>query len=490
MAGIDTETVLVGLDIGTSSVKGLMIDAAGERLAAYSESYPSTRPFAGAVEQDPAIWMRHVDAALDLFASHSRAGEVAAIGITSQVNTHVPCDAAGIPLRPAITWQDTRASAQAALLDAAIGAEAKIAALGAPIPIDASHALSRMAWFAQQEPEIWRATAHLLLPKDVVIAALTGNVVADPIAAVGLVGTDHTYADDILTLVPRATEILPPLRDPLDIGGHVLSGRPFAGKPVAVGTMDAWAGMFGLGVATEGAAFYLSGTSDVIGMISERGSGTAGIVTFPDWRGIRLHAGPTQSGGASLGWFARLLGHDIETLSSMAGEASITAESPLFLPHLEGERAPLWDATSRGAFCGMTGRTGPAELAASVMEGVAFSARMALEAIESSGARTIEGLSYGGGGSGSDVWGQIRANALNRRLHRVTTSEVGAVGASMMAGVASKTIGSLAEAAEAVVLFGKTFEPDHSQISLMNDRYTAYCNLYRALRPINEKLNL
>ena len=477
--------VFVGIDVGTSSVKAIMGGAGGVLHDSYSGRHETARPVAGAAEQTPANWMRHVEAALSRFAAHPLAGDVVAIGVTSQVNTHVFCDAALAPLHPAITWQDTRPAAQARGLDAAISPEDKTAALGAPIPIDASHALARMAWMAETHPQVWAATAQVMLPKDFVIAQLTGQRIADPISAVGLVGTDLRYAPAILDLNGRAGDVLPGLRDPLDLAGQMLPGKPFAGVPVATGTMDAWAGMFGLGVASEGGAIYLSGTSDVLGLISSDRPGAPGIITFPDWRGISLHAGPTQSGGASLAWLARLLGRDVATLGRLAAQARITLQSPLFLPHLEGERAPLWDANSRGAFAGMTSATGPEDLAACVMEGVAFSARLALEAIERSGNRQVRKLRHGGGGAASDPWCQIRANALGRTLERVKVSEVGAMGALVIAATAIGEREDLGEATQGLVAIDRTFSCDPEQTALADDRFKAFKELYRALGPVN-----
>jgi xylulokinase len=480
--------VFVGIDVGTSSVKAIMGGAGGALHDSYSGRHDTARPATGAAEQVPADWMQHVEAALVRFAAHPCAGDVVAIGVTSQVNTHVFCDAALAPLHPAITWQDTRSAAQARRLDAAISPEDKTAALGAPIPIDASHALARMAWMAQTHTEVWTSTAHVMLPKDFVIAQLTGRCVADPISAVGLVGTDLRYADAVIELFPRAGAVLPGLRDPIDVAGHILEGKPFAGVPVATGTMDAWAGMFGLGVASEGGGMYLSGTSDVLGLISGDRPGAAGIITFPDWRGITLHAGPTQSGGASLAWLARMLGQDVATLGRLAGKARITRESPLFLPHLEGERAPLWDASSRGAFVGMTSATGPEELAACVMEGVAFSARLALEAIERSGNRQVRKLRHGGGGAASDTWCQIRANALGRTLERVKVSEVGAMGAVVIAATAIGELEDLGEATQDLVAIDRAFASEPEAAALAEDRFKAFEDLYRALGPVNATL--
>ena len=213
-----------------------------------------------------------------------------------------------------------------------------------------------------------------------------------------------------------------------------------------------------------------------------------GIVTFPDWRGITLHAGPTQSGGASLVWLSRVIGQDIAAIGRLAGTVRIDRDSPLFLPHLEGERAPLWDPHSRGAFAGMTSVTGPAELAGAVMEGVAFSARLALESIETSGGRPVPQLRHGGGGASSNVWCRIRANALGRTLNRVAAKETGAMGALVLAGVASGGMADLREAAEALVTIETEFRPEPKLSSLAEDRFGMFQELYGSLNPLNRRL--
>lgn len=488
MTAQNSQHAFIGIDIGTSSVKALLASADGTVLDSFGAPHAMQRPNAGYAEQDPHVWMALVDQALAQFAASMHASAVQAIGITSQVNTHAFCDAQLQSLANAITWQDTRAARQASALDARLSEAQKIEALGAPIPIDASHALSRMAWMARHNPEIWSQTAHVFAPKDYAIAQLSGVACADPLASIGLVGTDFTYADAVLDLLPGAKAVLPTLNDPLAIAGRVAQGKPFEGVPIAQGTMDAWAAMFGLGVAQEGQAMYLSGTSEVLGLVSQARAGTPGIVVFPDWRGITLHAAPTQAGGASLAWLSRLLGRSISDLSELAARATITVDSPLFLPHLEGERAPLWDPASRGGFAGLTSASGPEELAACVMEGVAFSARMGVEALEESGKQPITSLRHGGGGANSDVWCQIRANALGRRLERVSVSEVGVAGAIAMASVASGHAEDMAQATRTLSTIGAVFQPEPQAAMLADRRFAAYTKLYAALRPVSDHL--
>ncbi len=481
--------LLIGVDIGTSSVKAVLLGADGARLDAYGAAYPTRRPMPGQLEQDPQDWLAHVTAALTRFAAHPLAGRVAAIGVTSQVNTHVFCDSNLAPLLPGITWADGRAAGEAAVLDARLDTDAKVAALGAPIPIDASHALARMAWVRAQMPDVWTRSAHVLLPKDFVIARLTGQVQADPISAVGLVGTDHAYAAAVLDLLDGAGARLAPLADPLAVVGPVAPGQPFSGVPVICGTMDAWASMFGVGVAAEGQVMNLCGTSDVLGLISDRHVPTPGVITFPPWRGIRLHAAPTQAGGAALAWLAGVLDAPPEALAELAAGAPITAHSPLFLPHLEGERAPLWDSATRGTFAGLSGRAGRAEMVAAVLEGVAFSARMALEAVEASGQRRATRIHIGGGGAASDVWRQIRANAFGRPLSRMGAAEPGALGAAVMAGVGAGLIPDLVAAVGQLVTESSETLPDAGARALADDRFALFQRLYRDARPVNAALS-
>lgn len=482
---------LIGIDIGTTALKAVMTDDAGARLAEYGAGYLVSRPHPGWAEQDPGDWWHHVQAALTDFARHPAAGSVAAIGITSQVNSHVFAGEDLGSLAPAIIWQDVRAGGEAAGLDARIGSEEKTTALGAPMPIDASHALARMAWMAGHQPDIWAATAHVMAPKDWVIAQLTGQVVADPVASVGLVGTDLAYAPAILNLMPRAAHVLPHLADPLDVAGVVATGLPFAGVPVAVGTMDAWASMFGVGVASEGQTMNLSGTSEVLGVISQIRSTAPeamGAITFAPWRGITLHAGPTAAGGAALDWVARLIGRSVTDAAALAEDVELRLDSPLFLPHLNGERAPLWDTQARGTFAGLTAAHGPAELVLAVMEGVVFSARLSLDVLEASGGLRSEVVQGGGGGTASGRWCRMRADAFGRPFLRMEARDAGAVGATVMAGVAAGLIPDLAKAAAALVPVERVFEPDPEGVALATRRFALWRDLYAQVRPINAGL--
>ena len=477
------DELVLGIDIGTTAVKAAAFDRAGRQVFGYADNHPTLRAPGGIVEQDPSEWMMRVRAILAGLARQGLLARIRAVGITSQVNSHVFVGDDGKPLHPAIIWQDGRCAAAARALDAQVAAEDRMRWWGAPLPIDASHALARMAWMAEQRPEIWAQTRAVLLPKDYVIRALTGVWISDPMSNIGLVGPDLAYVPELLALVPGAAERLVPLADAADVAGRVPLAPGLPEVPVSVGIMDAWAGMIGVGMRAEGDAVYLSGTSEVLGLVSQVAHPVPGVLVFPTLGDITLHAGPTQSGGASVAWFCATFGVTPET---MAAEAGVAGAAPLFLPHLAGERAPIWDAGARGAFLNLSAEMGRPEMARGVYEGVACSARLLLDALEASAGRPAGAMLCGGGGFRSDRWNQIRADMLGRPLKRLAVRDPGVLGAAALASVAGGLHGSLAAALDEIVVHDRTYEPDparHASYAELFARYRAAYEALRALRP-------
>jgi len=462
---------LIGIDVGTTSVKGALFDARGTVLKTYSQRYPTQRPAPGHVEQDAGDWITHVKAALaDL-------GPADALGLCSQVNTHVFVDEKGDALLPAFTWQDGRCAAVAAELDARVSAADKLNWWGAPLPIDASHVLARMAYVAKHHPDIWAKTRWVMAPKDYCIFQLTDEVVADPMTCFGIIDQNLQVIPSLVDLVPGAAKRLPP------IAGFTTSAGTIDAMPMVVGAMDAWSGLLGAGVCEEGQGLYLSGTSEILGLVSETKVPTPGVIAFAKCEGITLHAGPTQSGGAAVDWIAKVLNVNAGEVSALAAKADLR-HTPLFLPHLEGERAPLWDAASRGSFAGLSSSAGAPEMARAVLEGVAYSARLAFEALEASGASRPDVIHHSGGGAASDIWGQIRADVLGKPLRRTAMRDAGVLGAALMAGVGVGLFSSLSQAAKDFVQYDRTFSPDATQASRHAKRFAAYHQLYEQLKPL------
>ncbi len=468
--------MLIGIDVGTTAVKAALFDANGAVLKSFGQRYPTHRPAPGHVEQNAEDWIQLVHAAL---AELGTAG-VKGLGLCSQVNTHVFVDANGKALLPAMTWQDGRCADEAARLDAQISIEEKLGWWGAPLPIDASHVLARMTFVAKHHPDVWAKTHWVMAPKDYCLFHLTGEVATDPMTAFGIVDGTLTMVPRLLDLVPGAAERLPPLAP-----FTKLIGKTRSGIPMVTGAMDAWSGMFGAGVSENGQALYLSGTSEILGIVSAQKAPVSGVIAFPRCEGITLHAGPTQSGGASIEWLSRLLGRSAVELSELAASADPTKPLPLFLPHLEDERAPLWDINSRASLAGLNSSMGAAEISRAVFEGVAYSARLAMESLEASAClRPIE-INHSGGGAASDIWCQIRADVLGRPIKRTKMRDAGVLGAALMAGIGVGVFASLNEAAKNFVVMDQVFEPEGLEIARHDIGFEKYKLLYNQLVPLN-----
>lgn len=475
----------LGIDLGSTSVKAGVFDGAGRCLARFSERYGTERPAGGWAEQDPDDWMRLIDRALQ------QCDDPGAVGfgcLTSQVNTHVFVDRAGRPLAPAILWQDVRAAAEAAELDAKLTTADKIRYLGGPIPVDASHPLARMLWMARHRPEVWQNTAYVLLPKDYCLLHLTGTLASDPLSNVGLVGLDLTYVPQILDLVDGAAGRMAPLVAITDVVGTVKGGFGLAGTRMVAGTMDGWVGLYGGGAGRPGETVYLSGTSEILGVASGQVTGEPGIIVFPEVAGLRIHAGPTQSGGASQLWYCDAAGLTVEALTAQVAATPRRKPTPLFLPQLAGERAPLWNPDLRGAFLGLDGGMTQVDMARGVLEGVALSARHVLGALATSSGVVAETVLCGGGGFRSDTWGQIRANVLNRRLTRLAVNEPGLVGAVALAAYGAGMHASLADAHAAFARYDTLWEPDPASRGLYDDLFGIYLDAITANEAIGRRI--
>lgn len=478
---------LIGIDVGTTSVKASLLTPRGQIIEHITTPYQTRHPVATQVEQDPADWMTAVLAALQQFKNCVSSDLVQAIGLTSQVNTHVFVDRTGQVLAPALVWQDGRAAAEAAVLDALLDDARRLAWWGAPLPIDASHALPRMQWMRTHHADIWERTQHVLLPKDYCLQQLTGEIVSDAWSNIGLVDMQLRYVDDLLGMVPGAVDRLAPLADMTALAGRVKTGLPFAGVPVAVGTMDAWAGVFGTGVTADGQGMYLSGTSEILGITSASVQPTPGVLVMPRSHDITLHVGPTQSGGASQLWLCELLNIEPATMAELASEHDPGKPFPLFLPHLQGERAPLWDASARGVFIGLDASTDRAALARAVYDGVACSARWLFDSLQASAGLSPQSLCVGGGGFRSDVWNQMRADTLGVELCRAAVTDPGTLGAAGIAAVATGLHASVQAAFCDLVHIDRSYEPDISRANWHAERMALFRDSYSQTRELSHR---
>ncbi len=473
-----TEKLILGIDVGTTSVKAGLINTSGEMsgemISSFSSSYPTTRSANKTVEQNPDHWVELINKAIEQFVAEGYRNSIAAVGLCSQVNTHVFIDKNHEPLMPAVLWQDGRASMESAELDASVSDEKKCAWWGAPMPIDASNVLSRMFWVSRHKPALWEKTRWVLLPKDYCLLKLTGEVTTDPLSNIGLVDRELNYIDAVFDLVEGSAKKIAPLIPVTKTIGKMHKDSALAGIPVVSGTMDAWAGLVGAGGAKQGSSVYLSGTSEILGISSTTVVPTPGAIVFAPNDGIVIHAAPTQSGGDAKQWFGSINSLSPEQMSDLVAATPRTDATPLFLPQLEGERAPLWDADLRAAFLGMSRRTSLGDLARAVYEGVAFSARHAFETLQTSSATISPYISCGGGGFRSPVWNQIRSDIFGMELRTLAANEPGVLGAAIIAGVATGDYDNFEQAHDAVAKHDRIYEPSMDAHATFNELFTIY----------------
>ena len=476
---------VVGVDLGTTALKACLFDTGGTLLAFAQAPYPIARRRSDWAEQDPDDWLRALSDSLGVLREQSGERAAAAVGICSQVNTHVFVDGGGAVLRPAIVWQDQRCGLVAADLNERLAAESP--SKSGRFHIAASTLPARAGWVAREEPDIWQATRYILAPKDFVTARLCrlSDAVTDPITPFDLVDDAGVYDPDVVALVDGVADRLPEVRAIDACIGTVRDGDyPLVSHAAVVtGTMDAWGSVYGSGVVDHGSAMEVAGTSEILALFSRERHPTAGVVSFLPVDGLHLHAGPTQAGGDSVTWLASVAGLSISSVLDRAAEAPPGADGLIFLPHLLGERAPLWDGDARGAFVGLSSAHRTAHLCRAVLEGVAYSARHLLEALQEAGAVVPDELRASGGGSQSDLWCQIKADVLDLPVARLQVRHSGCLGAALIAATGAGLVdGGVRDVARETIRVERVFEP-RADRGIYDALYGLYRELYGAMQP-------
>lgn len=440
--------LFLGVDVGTSATRVSLVRPGGDARVA-SAGYRTVRSGGRRVEQDPAAWSRALAAALRRLARDGAdLREVTAVGLCGQTPTLVPVDPAGRPVRAALTWQDTRATAEAAELAARFGDPEPL--IGTALPWSAANLPAKLAWLARHEQDTVRHTRWLLQPKDVVGMALTGSPASDPWSSKGICRvTDGAPAVAVLEACGWPERACPPTAAAWARRGTVTAaaarrfGLP-AGIGVCVGWSDALAQTLAAGCFERGSGFVFSGTSAIVGApAADPGQRAAGLFSVPDTCApVPLLYGPTQSSGASVAWVARLLGCRPADVPALAARASADPDGlagpgglPAFVPYLSGERAPLWNADVRGLLLGLAAEHGPAEIARAVLTGTLLSARHVLDAVEAATGGRIAEIEFTGRGAGDPAWQAIALETLGARVRFHSDPDLSARGAAMLAAI-------------------------------------------------------
>lgn len=473
----------IGLDLGTSGLKGVLIDDDQHVLADATASLTVSRPHDGWSEQSPADWIAAAETVLDQLAIHGL-GAVRAIGLSGQMHGATLLDASDEVLRPCMLWNDTRAHEEAAELDGDPMFRRIIGNIVFP-----GFTAPKVMWVQRHEPRTWEKIAKILLPKDYLRLWLTGDHVGEMSDASGTAWFDsgrRDWSDDLLTATGFNRSHMPRLVEGSAVSGQLrdaLARRWGLPKAVVVagGGGDNAASGVGVGVVRAGEAFASIGTSGVLFAANDgyHPDPATAVHTFchalPNtWHQMGVILAATDA----LNWYANLVGEDAASLTRSLGPLQAPRKT-VFLPYLGGERTPINSPTMRGAFIGLEHATDRQAATRAVLEGVTFAFRDCRDVLAATGTR-LRTLLAVGGGSRSDYWLWAIATALNVQVQVPVAGDFGgAFGAARLAIMAATGAG-----AEIATLpkIARVIDPDPALIDAFDAGHARYRAAQTAIR--------
>lgn len=439
----------LGIDLGTSSVKVVLLDVDGRLIAHSSAPYEISTRTRGWAEIDPELWWEAVATAV---RSTAPAGTVSAIGLSGQMHGLVLCDRLGAPTYPAVLWPDTRSAELLARYRAL--PEGMRQRLGNP-PATGMLGPS-LLWLQAHEPEAYHDADHALSPKDWLRLRLSGEVASEPTDASATLLYDIPADDwhrDLATALGLADHLLPPLVATTAIAGSLTEEAATAlgletGTPIAAGAADAAASLVGTGLTRPGDVQIVVGTGmQVLAPRENAGSDATGRTHLFRACGPGCYAlAAMQNAGVALEWVRTLIGSTWDQMYAQAFAAPPGCDGVVFLPYLTGERTPHLDPAATGGWLGLRAHHTSSHLARAAFEGVAFALADGVQALADTGI-PAEQPTLAGGGSMDARWRQLIADVLRRPVRRCDGALASARGAALIAAVAVGHIGSLEEAA-------------------------------------------
>ena len=477
----------LGLDYGTSEIKALLTDEAGNIVQTHGVPLGIQRPHPRWSEQDAGEWWQATHELMAAMRAKSGGDwqKIRAIGLSGQMHGAVLLDASDRPLRPVILWNDTRSADECAELEAAVpdlhAITGNLAMPGFTAP--------KLLWVAKHEPEIFAQTATVLLPKDYIRLMMTGRKVSEMSDAAGTLWLDvekRDWSDQVLSACRLTRSHMPALIEGSQSSGGLLPEVAAAwgldgSVIVAGGGGDNAASAVGTGAVEPGDAFISLGTSGVVFVVNDRyrPAPENAVHCFCHALPGRWHQMSVMlSAAACLGWYCKLVGTDEARLLEEIGglNADEKAAAPIFLPYLSGERTPHNDADATGMFYGLRHSAGRAVMGYSVIEGVGFGIADGVRVLKESGTE-IRQASLLGGGARSSLWAQLLADILQIDIitHKGGATG-GALGAARLAALADgKSEAEVCRKPET----DRVYRPDAAQAEYLNRRYTQFRALYR-----------
>jgi len=488
--------LLIGLDIGTSSVKAALFDTNGQLLDRSAVPISMFTPQPGWAEQDPQEWWQAALQALRQVLVKNNSSRVAAIGLSGQCPGHVLVGKDHQSLGRAIIWQDQRAVKEARWLVENIPGDKAQEWLGTVSLGDATCPPARLLWLKENRPQEWDQAEAVIQPKDYIALQLTGVIATDRYSAYCLGNAEAgTYAQDYFDLLGIPVNKMPAMLMPTQVVGTLTAtvaqdtGLP-TGTPVVIGTIDAYCDNLAGGISSPKRAVDVAGTSEILSLaVTDRVMGQG---VFPVSLGgdVTFLCGPTQAGGDTLRWlshcfFPEAVGSiPYEKLGQEAASAPAGSDGLIFLPYLNGERAPLWDAGAKAGFLGLTFQHERRHYCRAVYESVGYAIRHILETCEEAAGQKAVELVICGGGSRSLFWNQVKADILQLPVKPTAVTETGCLGAAILASVGCGLYPDHQHASRDMILFKTTLQPEKRNAAVYDQGYQAYRRAYPALKNI------
>jgi xylulokinase len=487
---------LLGIDLGTSSVKVVVSSMMGAVEGVGNAEYPILTPQPGYAEQDATDWWNATVTAVRQALHQAPEAEILAIGFSGQMHGFVPMDADRQPERPAIIWADQRSAELLPEIQERIGTELLATTCGtAPA---AGFMISTLTWLQKYEPTSLDRIATLLMPKDYVRFRLTNELGTDQsdAAATGIFNVAaHVWANEVIDRLGFPKSIFPDVHPSAHIVGDLCRSAAAelglsAGIPVSAGCADQPAQAVGNGLIDPPRGSVTIGTGGQVfaPLATPLFDSQLRLHTFchaPETRWYLL--GAMLSAGMALRWLRQTLGSDrwsYAELDKIAAEVEPGAEGLVFLPYLVGERSPLMDPRAKGAFVGLTLRHGPGHMIRALLEGVAFAMRQIVDVMVECGA-PLDRLVASGNGLASPLWRQIVADILNRPLYQGRdkhATERAGVGAALIAGIGIGAINGYSEAQRFAPKFDAETAPNPRSAAIYEAHYRRFRDLYPQLQ--------
>lgn len=495
---------LMGIDIGTTSTRTIIIDEAGVLKASVSFEYPLSTPQPGWAEQDPEDWwqatLKGVPAALAQAGLKGK--DVDAIGLSGQMHGSVFLDEKGQVVRPCILWCDHRTQEQCEYITETVGRERLVGITCNPVLT--GFTAPKIVWLMQNEPHHYERVRKITLPKDFIRLRLTGECATEVSDASGTSLLDvpkRDWSDTILERLGLERGMLPAVYESPVVSGRITRAVAeqtglAAGTPVVGGGGDQAAGGVGNGIVGPGLISSTTGTSGVVFAYMDEPLVDKQLRTHTFCHAVpgKWHVmGVMLSAGGSFRWLRDALGAQEQAVAAEGGrdpyavlaEEAATAEPGceglIFLPYLAGERAPYADPNARGAFVGLSLRHHKRHLVRAVLEGVAYGLKDCLEIVVGMGV-SADRVRASGGGARSPLWRQIQADVTGMPHEIINVDEGPAFGVALLAGVGAGIFSSVKEACAATIRTVQVVDPDPAKTELYRRYHRIYQNLYTALR--------